>query len=177
MARGEAQGWWSRNWAWALPVGGCGGCLVLVLLVVGGGVLLGGKALEGLSDAAGDDEAIARAEANPRVVELIGTPLKKKMGFNGSVNINNGETHADYRISISGPRGEATLSVQGVKDAGGWSYDHLECRVTEVDGKLHDERIDLLEGNEGLEEDAQEGEVPDDAIEEAEEAVAGAAAA
>jgi hypothetical protein len=83
--------------------------------------------------------ALARAKAEPAVVEALGSPIKDGMFVSGSTNVNGASGHADLAIPIYGPKGEATLYVVAEKSFGAWNYSNL---VVEI--KKTKERIDLL---------------------------------
>ena len=134
-------GWWSRNWKWFVPVG-CLGMLVVLVVFVGSILLIVFGALKS-SDAY--KTAVARAKANPQVIEALGTPIEEGMFLSGKTNVDGSSGEADLTIPISGPKGKAKIYAVATKRAGRWTYSTLEA---EIDGR--DERIDLL-GNEAVE--------------------------
>ena len=87
-------------------------------------------------------EAVARAERDPRVIALLGTPIKPGYFFSGSVNTQNRDGNATFDIPLSGPKGKATLRVEAVKKRGRWTY--TELVVTPKTGP----EINLLETSE-----------------------------
>jgi len=82
--------------------------------------------------------AIARAKADPAVIEALGSPIKDGLFLSGSTNVNGASGEADLAIPISGPKGKGTLYVVAVKAAGEWSYSKM---VVEIAGTR--ERINL----------------------------------
>ena len=83
--------------------------------------------------------ALARARAEPAVVEALGSPIKDGMFVSGSTNVNGASGHADLAIPIYGPKGEATLYVVAEKALGAWNYSNLVVEIKDTK-----KRIDLL---------------------------------
>lgn len=126
--------WWLRNWKWFVPTG-CLTLLVLFAAFIGAIVLIVFGALKS-SDAY--KTAVARAKANPQVVEALGTPIEEGMFLSGTTNVEGSSGAADLTIPISGPRGKAKIYAIATKAAGRWTYSTLEVAV---DGR--EDRIDL----------------------------------
>ena len=91
--------------------------------------------------------AVARAKADPAVLEALGSPLEEGLFLSGKTNVNGSSGEADIAIPISGPKRKGTLYVVATKSAGRWEY---KTMVVEVKGT--GERIDLLKSGEPLEE-------------------------
>ena len=121
---------------WKLIVGLIVGLFVLIISVIGGIFFLIFSMIGG-SDVA--KEALAKARANPAVVEQLGTPVKQGWFVSGSISINGGSGSADLSVPISGPKGKGTLYVTASKSAGTWTYSVLQVAI---EGRS--ERIDLL---------------------------------
>lgn len=83
--------------------------------------------------------ALARARANPQVIEKIGQPLTAGWMTTGSVNTSGPTGNADIAIPVSGPKGKGTLYVVAKKSAGIWKFETLQVAVVG-----EEERIDLL---------------------------------
>ena len=133
--------WWLRNWKWFVPVG-CLTMLILLVAFVGSIVLIVFGALKS-SDAY--KTAVARAKANPQVIEALGTPIEQGMFVAGKTNVDGSSGEADLTIPLSGPKGKAKVYAIATKRAGRWTYSTLEA---EVDGR--EDRINLL-GDEAVE--------------------------
>lgn len=134
--------WWSRNRSWALPTGGCCGCLVAIVLGFVGLTVGGGLAVfSGIKSSAAYTESVALARADPRVVELLGEPIETGFFMSGSINLSGSSGEADMAIPLTGPKGEATLYAVATKVAGEWRFE-----VLEVAPKGGGDRIDLLGG-------------------------------
>ena len=135
-------GWWSRNWKWFVPVG----CLTMLvaLVVFSGAIVL--LVFGALKSSEAYKTAVARAKANPQVIEALGTPIKEGMLLSGKTNVDGSSGEADLTIPLSGPKGKAKLYAIATKRAGRWTYSTLEA---EIDGR--EERINLLGGGDALE--------------------------
>jgi Cytochrome oxidase complex assembly protein 1 len=84
-------------------------------------------------------EALARAKADPAVIEALGLPVKDGFLVSGNTNVNGASGESNLAIPISGPKGKGTIYVSANKSLGQWNYSGL---VVEV-GQTH-QRIDLL---------------------------------
>jgi Cytochrome oxidase complex assembly protein 1 len=85
-------------------------------------------------------EALARAKADPAVIEALGSPIREGFLLSGNTNVNGASGESNLAIPISGPKGKGTIYVSANKALGQWNYSGL---VVEV-GQTH-ERIDLLQ--------------------------------
>ena len=85
-------------------------------------------------------EALARAKADPAVIEALCSPIKDGFLVSGNTNVNGASGESNLAIPISGPKGKGTIYVSANKSLGQWNYSGL---VVEV-GQTH-ERIDLLQ--------------------------------
>jgi hypothetical protein len=83
---------------------------------------------------------LARAKADPAVIEALGSPIKDGFLLSGNTNVNGASGESNLAIPISGPKGKGTIYVSANKSLGRWNYSGL---VVEV-GQTH-ERIDLLQ--------------------------------
>ena len=119
------RSWWSRNWKWVVPLG----CLTPVLLI--GGCVAGIVFFVFSSIKATDlyEDAVQRAQTDPRVVEALGGPVKVGWWLTGSVNIEGNQGTADFTVPLQGTQKRGSLDVQGNKRAGEWTYSLLRVRV------------------------------------------------
>jgi Cytochrome oxidase complex assembly protein 1 len=85
-------------------------------------------------------EALARAKADPAVIEALGSPIKDGFLVSGNTNVNGASGESNLAIPISGPKGKGTIYVSANKSLGQWNYSGL---IVEVE-QTH-ERIDLLQ--------------------------------
>jgi Cytochrome oxidase complex assembly protein 1 len=128
--------WWQRNWKWFVPVG----CFTMALLffVFIGSILL--IVFSGMKSTDVYKEALARAKADPAVIEALGLPIENGFLVSGNTNVNGASGESNLAIPISGPKGKGTIYVSATKSLGQWNYSGL---VVET-GQKH-ERIDLLQ--------------------------------
>jgi len=113
--------WWSRNWKWFVPTG----CLTLILLF---GLFTGlviTVAMGAMKSSDAYKQAVARARANPTVVEKLGTPIAEGYFATGNISVQNDRGNADLQIPISGPRGKAVIYAVAVKSGGQWEFSRL----------------------------------------------------
>ena len=119
------RSWWSRNWKWVVPVG----CLTPLLLVggcVAGIVFFVFSAIKGTDLY---EDAVVRAQNDPRVVEALGGPVEAGWWVTGSVNVEGHRGTADFSVPLLGTRKRGTLDVAGTRDGGEWNYSTLRVRV------------------------------------------------
>ena len=127
------KSWWGRNWKWFVPTG----CLSLALLLAGCRAARGSY-FGALKSTDIYKDALAKARANPEVIDALGSPIKDGMFLSGNTNVNGASGNADLAIPISGPKGKGTIYVAASKSAGRWSYTTLVAEI-----KRTGERIDL----------------------------------
>jgi len=128
--------WWTRNWKWFVPTG----CFTVALLLV---VFVGSILFVVFSAMKSTDvykDALARAKADPAVIQAVGLPIKDGFLVSGNTNVNGASGESNLAIPISGPKGKGTIYVSAKKSLGQWNYSGL---VVEI-GQTH-ERIDLLQ--------------------------------
>lgn len=128
--------WWTRNWKWFVPTG----CLTIGFLFVAFIVSIVLIVFGALKSTDVYKEAVAKAKANPAVIEALGSPIKEGMFVSGSSNVNGATGESNLSIPISGPKGKGTIYLSAKKSLGRWTYDDL---VVEI--KNTGDRIDLLE--------------------------------
>jgi hypothetical protein len=127
--------WWKRNWRWFVPLG-CFTITLLFLVFVGSILVIVFSAMKSTDVY---KEALARAKADPAVIEALGLPIKDGFLVSGNTNVNGASGESNLAIPISGPKGKRTIYVSANKSLGQWNYSGL---VVEV-GQTH-QRIDLL---------------------------------
>jgi hypothetical protein len=121
----QPKGWLARNWKWAVP----GGCLVLLLLAVGGAVALIALLMGGMKSSDAYRLGFEQASRSPEVIAAVGSPVKSGWWLTGSIRVSETSTdssgEADIQFPISGPKGQATVRCQSTKSAGRWQVRHL----------------------------------------------------
>jgi len=128
--------WWKRNWKWFVPLG-CVTMALLFLAFVGSILLIVFSAMKATDVY---KEALARAKADPAVIEALGLPIKDGFLMSGNTNVDGASGESNLAIPISGPKGKGTIYVSANKSLGQWNYSGL---VVEI-GQTH-QRIDLLQ--------------------------------
>jgi hypothetical protein len=130
----QRKSWLGRNWKWLLAV------TFLGLAVFSAGIFA--LIMEGMRSSDVAQEALARAQANPAMVQRLGPGIDEGWMMSGSINVAAGGTgDAQLAVPISGPKGSATVYVIANKVAGTWNYSQI---LAAVDGS--GEKIDLLRG-------------------------------
>ena len=137
----KQESWFSRNWKWAVPVGGCGcGCLGIILLFVFGI----GATFFGLSKVFDESTPIKHATElaanNEKVIEVLGDSIKRVGMPSGNVSLNNDDGEIDFSLPIKGLKSTGTIVVKGIKANGKWVYEDLYVLIKETQ-----EQINLLE--------------------------------
>jgi hypothetical protein len=117
--------WWQRNWKWFVPTG----CLTLIALAVTFVVCIVLIVFGALKSTDTYKTAVSRAKANPRVQELIGTPIETGWLVSGSTNVTAGSGSSELTIPIEGPRGKGNIYVVATKSAGQWEYSKMLVKV------------------------------------------------
>ncbi len=84
-------------------------------------------------------ESLARARANPVVIQKLGTPIELGWIIEGSINQGSINGDIDVAIPISGPKSKATIYSVGHKASGRWTYSRME-----VEFPGEDRRVNLM---------------------------------
>jgi hypothetical protein len=129
--------WWTRNWKWFVPLG----CFTVVLVFV---IFVSSILVIVFSTMKSSDvykDALARAKADPAVIEALGSPIKEGFLMSGNTNVNGASGESNLAIPISGPKGKGTIYVSARKSLGEWNYSGLVVEIA----RTH-QRIDLLQG-------------------------------
>jgi hypothetical protein len=113
----KPQGWWIRNWPWAVPL------LVLALAGAALGLVVFIFSLIKSSDAY--QQPVAAAKASPEVKAALGEPVTENWYVMGKLKFVNDQGYANLQIPLSGPNGDATLYVIGTRTQGIWTYDKM----------------------------------------------------
>lgn len=118
-------GWFARNWKWVVifgcltPILLAGGCVAAVVFIAFGAI----RATDVY------DNAILRAQNDPRVIEHLGAPVKAGWWVTGNVSINNDQGTADFVLPLNGSKKRGKLEVEASRDGGPWNYSVLRVRV------------------------------------------------
>ena len=85
-------------------------------------------------------EALARAKADPAVIEALGSPIKDGFLVSGNTNVNGLSGESNLAIPISGPKAKGTIYLSVTKSLGQWNYSGLVVEVRQTH-----QRIDVLQ--------------------------------
>jgi hypothetical protein len=119
---------------WVVPLG----CLLPVLFAGGCGLLAFLLATGIMKQSDAYKIALARAQANPAVIEAIGSPISQTGIVSGNSNVSGAVGEANLSIALSGPKGIATLYVEATKSADIWVFQTMVVKIEKTG-----ERIDL----------------------------------
>jgi hypothetical protein len=108
-----------------------GACFIFIIVGVVFGALKSSDAYK---------SALAKAKADPRVVNALGSPITDGYFVGGSTNVSGTSGHADMNVPISGPKGKGTIYFVASKFAGKWTFSKLMVEVADTG-----QRIDLVE--------------------------------
>lgn len=132
MPPAPKPGWWARNWKWSVPVLAVSlvtafiGFLFLVITVVFGA----------MKSSPPYKESVAKAMADPKVQEALGTPVNDGWFFTGNINISNQSGSAILDVPLHGSKGKGSLHVEGSRSGGVWSYPRREVTVSGTGEKI-----------------------------------------
>jgi len=133
------KSWFSRNWPWVVPVGGCL-TMIIVFFVFLGSVIFGVSKV--FTNSQPYLDAITKAQEDEYIVQMIGKPIETNGIMNGDLSFENDEGSVDISIPIKGPEGEGRIYVVGTKEHGTWTYTKLYVTLEETN-----EQVDLLWGD------------------------------
>lgn len=70
-------------------------------------------------------QALARAQADPRVIAALGSPVTAGFFVSGNVNVTAAGGTADITFPIRGPKGKGHVRAVATRDTSGWHYTEL----------------------------------------------------
>ena len=108
------------------------------MLVLFGGVV--GGVFYGLKHSAAYEMAVAKLQADPVAVNILGSPIATGTPF-GNISFNGGSGKAELNFSATGPKAAGVVFVEAVKKNGVWSITRLALKLNDT-GKV----IDLIGG-------------------------------
>lgn len=143
MSEQGQKSWFGRNWLWFIPLTGCLGFVLLIVLGLGA-AFFGVSNM--INNATPVEYAIELAAKNELVIKNLGEPIEKYGIPSGNISLTNDDGDVDFSIPIRGNIGEGTLVVRGIKIDGEWVYEDLYVRIRDTQ-----EEINLLEKVKALE--------------------------
>lgn len=124
-------------WLWA----GCG-CALLVGAAIAFVLFIVFVVFAAIRSADPYRDGVARAQADTRVQEALGTPVEPGWLVGGSIQTKNRSGDCDITVPLKGSKQSGVLRVIGTKDDGRWTYTTMQ--VTPASGPaielLRDER-------------------------------------
>src|SRR5436305_8657544 len=91
--------WWNRNWKWFVPVG----CLSVTIFFVAFVASIIFIVFSAVKSTDVYKDALARAKADPAVIEALGSPIKEGLLVSGNTNVNGASGEANLAIPVSRP--------------------------------------------------------------------------
>jgi hypothetical protein len=142
-AKGSAWAWRNGRWdsvehfkrvqrRWAIW-----GLVIWIAVPTLFGVSIGGIFF-GLKHSAAYEMAVAKLQANPLAVNILGSPISTGMPF-GAISFNGSSGMAGLSFSATGPKAAGVVFVEAVKKDGVWSIRRLTLKLNDS-GKV----IDLI---------------------------------
>ena len=101
---------------------GCGAAIAIGIVFVG---VIVAVAVASMRSSIPYKDALALAQRDPRVAEVLGTPVEAGLFTSGSVSTENRSGSADLDIPIHGPKGKASIHVVATREGGRWSYTRM----------------------------------------------------
>ena len=132
----KEKSWWSRNWKWVVPTGGCLFFIIAIILFAGT-LFVGVTSL--FTNSAAYNESLKRVVENQEIIAILGEPIETNGMSGGNINNSNGLKTAALTIPIKGPKGEATIRVEGEGVGDTWTYQVMNVYI-----EGSDTVIDLL---------------------------------
>ncbi|WP_062056914.1 cytochrome c oxidase assembly factor Coa1 family protein [Aquimarina longa] len=132
----QQKSWFSRNWGWAVPLGGCLTIIILFFIFLGSAIFGISKMITASSP---HQDALIKVNEDDYIIDILGEPIETDGIVNGKLLYENNTGSADISIPIKGPKGEAQLYVVGTKQNELWTYTEMYVIINETD-----EQIDVL---------------------------------
>ena len=136
------KSWFKKNWKWFLPA--------IILLTFFGFIVstsIDGNVTDialAYSENSLYENAIEKAETNPKVIEFIGEiePIDKLAILEGHAIYSNNNNSVESSIRIKGNKGKGKLDISAVKSGTKWYYKKINIRIKEPK-----QEIQILEGS------------------------------
>lgn len=113
-----------------LKIVGCG-CLGLAVVGIAGIIFIAIGVFGAIKKAEPYQASLKAVQSNPQAIEALGEPIEAGFLVMGSINLNNNDGDADLSYSVSGPKAEGVIEVEGKKASGNWSYDTMRLEVSD----------------------------------------------
>jgi hypothetical protein len=100
-----------------------------------------GGVIYGFKNSAAYEMAVAKLQASPIAVNILGSPISTGMPF-GAISVNGASGTAELSFSATGPKAAGVVFVEAVKKNGVWSITRLALKLNDS-GSV----IDLVNGS------------------------------
>jgi hypothetical protein len=130
----QQKSWFSRNWMWVVPTGGC--LLIILLFVFGIGAAIFGVS-KIFTGSAPYEYAVEQASKDSRVIEQLGNPVETAGIMQGNISIKNDSGKVDIKIPLKGPKGKGSVTIKGDKIDSEWVYEELYVLIKETNEKIN----------------------------------------
>ena len=104
------------------------GCSVILVLGLGAMIALFVFVFSVIKRSDVYREAYSRSTSDPRVVEVLGTPIEQGWWVSGNVNVDTNGGTANINFPISGPKGKATVHAAATRDTNAWNYSAITVK-------------------------------------------------
>jgi Cytochrome oxidase complex assembly protein 1 len=107
-------------WVWV----GCG-CGALTVGILGFIAFIVFVVFAAIRSAEPYRDGVARAKADPRVIEVLGAPVEAGWYVSGSIRTQNRDGNCDISVPLNGSKQSGSLRVVGTKEDGRWTYTRM----------------------------------------------------
>jgi hypothetical protein len=101
------------------------GCGVLVVGIVAFLAFIVFVVFASMRSATPYKDGLARAQADPRVLEALGSPIEPGWFMSGSISTSGQSGNCDIDIPLKGSRQKGSLHVVGTREGGRWTYSRM----------------------------------------------------
>ncbi|MEZ5302769.1 MAG: cytochrome c oxidase assembly factor Coa1 family protein [Verrucomicrobiales bacterium] len=133
MDSASRPGWFRRNMLWVIP----SGCLLFVLLPIGGCALFIGGIFSTLKNSEPAERSLEMIARDPAVIAELGSPVEQGWMVGGNINLANADGHADLHYPVSGPSGSGSARILATRSANLWTFDEITVTI-DGSGKVID---------------------------------------
>jgi len=130
----QQKSWFSRNWIWVVPTGGC--LLIIILFVFGIGAAIFGVS-KIFTGSAPYEYAVEQASKNSSVIATLGEPVETAGIMQGNISTTNDTGEVNIKIPLKGPKGKGSVTIKGQKIDGEWFYEELYVIIKETNEKIN----------------------------------------
>jgi len=117
--------WWERNWIWVAVLGG--GALVAAFAV---SAIVGlGWINKRIKTSEGYVLAMEVVRSDERIRAALGEPLVDEKVVTGSFNDSSSMHMVFAQVPLSGPKGRATMMINGVRFDKAWEFNTLSINI------------------------------------------------